>query len=327
MIPSLIVDAIILLALGWAAYDGYRRGFIALTSEVIAVLLGFGIALWLTPAASPLLARFFAIPALVQRPISFFILWTIFQIIINVIFNYFYGRVPSQAIQSKVNRIAGILPSLLKSGITLAVILTLLLVIPLNTTIKDAVSNSRLAAPLTKLIQAAEPHFLSQYQREVSDSLTFLTNSPYFPKPAETGEFIELNFTTKKVSIDAKSETEMLEQLNAERRRVGLNDLIVDPKLRDVARAHAKDMFARGYFAHETPEGKSPFQRLSEANVLYLTAGENLAMAPNVDLAHTGLMNSPKHKENILYPQFGKVGIGVIDGGIYGKMFVQEFTN
>jgi len=40
-----------------------------------------------------------------------------------------------------------------------------------------------------------------------------------------------------------------------------------------------------------------------------------------------GLMNSPGHRANILNPNFHKIGIGVIDGGIYGKMYTQEFTN
>jgi len=38
-------------------------------------------------------------------------------------------------------------------------------------------------------------------------------------------------------------------------------------------------------------------------------------------------MNSPGHKRNILDPAFNKVGIGVIDGGVYGKMVTQVFTN
>jgi uncharacterized protein YkwD len=52
-----------------------------------------------------------------------------------------------------------------------------------------------------------------------------------------------------------------------------------------------------------------------------------LAYAASVDLAHNGLMRSPGHRANILSADFGQVGIGVIDGGIYGKMFTQEFTN
>ena len=66
---------------------------------------------------------------------------------------------------------------------------------------------------------------------------------------------------------------------------------------------------------------------MEKAGISYQAAGENLAYAPNVDVAHTGLMNSEGHRANILSADFGKVGIGVIDGGVYGKMFVQEFTD
>jgi uncharacterized protein YkwD len=86
-------------------------------------------------------------------------------------------------------------------------------------------------------------------------------------------------------------------------------------------------MFARGYFAHDTPEGVDPFQRMQQAGIVFGIAGENLALAPTLDMAHNGLMNSPGHRANILRPEFRKVGIGVLDGGIYGKMWVQEFTD
>jgi uncharacterized protein YkwD len=58
-----------------------------------------------------------------------------------------------------------------------------------------------------------------------------------------------------------------------------------------------------------------------------LSAGENLAYAPSVAIAHEGLMNSPGHRENILRASFNKLGVGVIDAGVNGKMFCQEFTN
>lgn len=83
----------------------------------------------------------------------------------------------------------------------------------------------------------------------------------------------------------------------------------------------------RGYFSHYTPEGLSPFDRMNAAGMSFSFAGENLALAPNVAMAMQGLMNSAGHRANILSPNFGKVGIGVIDGGIYGEMFCQEFTD
>ena len=94
-----------------------------------------------------------------------------------------------------------------------------------------------------------------------------------------------------------------------------------------MARDHATDMWERKYFGHVSPEGKDVGNRLREAEVDYNYAGENLALAPTVSTAHVGLMNSEGHKENILDQNYYKVGIGVIDNGVYGKMFVQVFTN
>jgi uncharacterized protein YkwD len=101
----------------------------------------------------------------------------------------------------------------------------------------------------------------------------------------------------------------------------------MDMQLRKLARSHSLDMFQRGYFSHYTPDGLSPFDRMNAANIEYTYAGENLALAPSTDLAMQGLMNSPGHRANILNPNFNKIGIGAIDGGIYGIMFSQEFTN
>ena len=119
----------------------------------------------------------------------------------------------------------------------------------------------------------------------------------------------------------------MLDLVNSERVANGLQPLAPDPELTEVARRHSADMFARGYFAHDTPEGLSPFDRMKEANVRFLAAGENLALAPTLSVAHTGLMNSPGHRANILRPQFGRLGIGIMDGGMRGLMVSQEFRN
>jgi uncharacterized protein YkwD len=119
----------------------------------------------------------------------------------------------------------------------------------------------------------------------------------------------------------------MFKMLNAQRVDQGLLPVTFNDQLRDLASAHSDDMFKRGYFSHYTPEGLSPFDRMEKANINYQYAGENLALAPSTTLAMQGLMNSPGHRANILNPNFHQVGIGVIDGGIYGKMYTQEFTN
>jgi uncharacterized protein YkwD len=119
----------------------------------------------------------------------------------------------------------------------------------------------------------------------------------------------------------------MLDLVNEERRAAGLKPLAPDPEMTEVARAHSADMFARGYFAHVSPDGLNPFDRMTRARVTFRAAGENLALAPTLHVAHTGLMNSPGHRANILQPSFGRLGIGIMDGGYRGIMVSQEFRN
>ncbi|MGI5839101.1 MAG: peptidoglycan-binding protein [bacterium] len=124
------------------------------------------------------------------------------------------------------------------------------------------------------------------------------------------------------LSVD---EAKMVEMVNRERALVGLIPLAVDKQLVLVARAKAQDMIDKGYFAHQSPTYGSPFEQMRAAGISYRYAGENLAGAPTLDQAHSGLMNSEGHRKNILNPNFTHIGIGVVTGGPYGKMFVQSF--
>ena len=78
---------------------------------------------------------------------------------------------------------------------------------------------------------------------------------------------------------------------------------------------------------HDSPDGKSPFDRMRDAKIEFSKAGENLALAQTLEIAHINLMNSPGHRANILHPAFGRLGIGIVDGGFYGLMISQEFRN
>ncbi len=120
-------------------------------------------------------------------------------------------------------------------------------------------------------------------------------------------------------------ETRMLNLVNAERAKYGLAPLKANLKLTGVARLKAKDMIDKNYFSHTSPTYGSPFDMMRQFGITYRTAGENLAGAPAVDTAHTNLMNSPGHRANILNGSFKEVGIGILNGSRYGKIFVQMF--
>lgn len=120
-------------------------------------------------------------------------------------------------------------------------------------------------------------------------------------------------------------ETHMLELVNQERVKAGLEPLEVDMRLVETARAKSRDMIENDYFGHISPTLGSPFDQMARAGIEYRYAGENLAGAPTVEQAHAALMKSPGHRANILSPNFTKIGIGIADGGPYGKMFTQQF--
>ncbi|CCO07965.1 CAP domain-containing protein [Desulforamulus hydrothermalis] len=127
--------------------------------------------------------------------------------------------------------------------------------------------------------------------------------------------------------ISTADEQAMLNLINKERAAKGLKPLAMDAKLSQIARLKAQDMIDKNYFSHQSPTYGSPFDMMKNNGITYHYAGENLAGAPDVNTAHTNLMDSPTHRANILSERYSKVGIGVVNGGPYGKMYVQEFTD
>jgi len=122
-------------------------------------------------------------------------------------------------------------------------------------------------------------------------------------------------------------EQDMLDLLNQEREACGLKPLEIDYRLERMARLYCLEMVSYDFFSHTSPVSGNLLDRVVSSDVPdgWLIAGENLAGAPTVELAFKGLMNSPAHKANMLEEEYTHVGIGVVAGGPYGKMFVQEF--
>jgi uncharacterized protein YkwD len=196
----------------------------------------------------------------------------------------------------------------------------LLLIAPLSEALTEESRNSKLADKLSGGYREAQALF-EPLINDLNGSISKIAINPTSKK------FVKLGFSVKNAKRRTDLEAEMLILVNKERQKARLKPLKPDPEMAEVALKHSSDMFARGYFSHISPEGATPFDRMKKANVIFFTAGENLALAQSLSLAHTGLMNSPGHRANILHKSFGRLGIGILDGGVYGIMVTQNFRN
>lgn len=313
------IDYLILSVLTFYAYAGYSSGFIRAFLDLISFVLSFLIGLRFYGFIAAILMSKFSMPQGFSNALGFFIATLLAKIIIGMLIrNFLYFEPP---ILKSLSKIFGILPGILSGALLTSFILILIVILPLAVPVKRSVSSSKIGNYLLSNAQGWEKNINNIFGGAINETINFLTVEP------KSNEIVSLNYKTKDVLPDMTSEQYMFKLVNKERVSAGLKEVVFDNELADIGRKHCQDMFERGYFSHYTPEGFSPFDRIENAGIIYNFAGENLALSPNTDIAMQGFMNSPGHKANILSVNFDRIGISVIDGGIYGEMFCQEFTN
>lgn len=125
------------------------------------------------------------------------------------------------------------------------------------------------------------------------------------------------------------SVAQLLSFTNQKRVENGFAPLVENPKLSEAASKKADDMFAKNYWAHNSPDGTTPWVFIKESGYNYVYAGENLARGFNsaTDVVNAW-MASPKHRANILSGSYKDVGFSVKSGRLNGEqtfLVVQEF--
>ncbi len=122
-------------------------------------------------------------------------------------------------------------------------------------------------------------------------------------------------------------EDKLLVLVNAEREAHRLPPLGFDPLLRDLARAHSEKMAAAGVLAHDFPGYAALAERAAGAGLHFTKIGENVADGETfvVRFFHEALLASPRHRANILDPDFTHLGIGFVQRG-NGRWVTQEFA-
>ena len=128
-------------------------------------------------------------------------------------------------------------------------------------------------------------------------------------------------------SAHAAQEARVVSLVNAARAKARCGPLRVDGRLVRVARAHSQDMAVRRYFAHNTPGGTTPGQRIAGTGYPRTGWAENIAAGqPNADAVVKAWLASPPHRRNILNCSLRAVGVGYATGGPYRTYWTQDFA-
>lgn len=131
------------------------------------------------------------------------------------------------------------------------------------------------------------------------------------------------NFTKTGTVLGQTSTTnasELLVDTNIERSANKLPALRASPELSKAAALKAQDMYAKQYWAHNSPDGTQPWHWFQAVGYNYNAAGENLAKNfSNSKATVTAWMESPEHRANILNEQYSEVGFAVIHDFLDGK--------
>lgn len=314
-----LVDVLLVLVIVAGIWVGWRQGFLtgaaqlsALVASLAIAFIGYQIpARWLTAQGLTVWAM----------PLAFLGIFILARAVLGLLARAALSTVPARVHAHGANRALGLFPGVVQGLINASIVAALFLVLPLADTFSRTAQSSVLAERMARPVMWVEARLMPIFAPAVQATLGRLTVRP------GSDETVALPFRVAQPRPRPDLEARMLELVNAERVAAGLRPLRPDAELVEVARLHSVDMFGRGYFSHVTPEGRGPFDRMRAKNVRFLAAGENLALARSLQLAHDGLMDSPGHRANILRPEFGRLGVGVLDGGVRGLMVTQNFRN
>ncbi|MEJ2882317.1 CAP domain-containing protein [Pedobacter sp. GR22-6] len=159
-------------------------------------------------------------------------------------------RITEETHASILNKLLGIFPGILHGFLWLSLLSILLLLIPIGTGTAEEVRKSTLNDWVIAKV--------NWMQDQLSPVFGELVSTVIQQPAAALGhkEYVKLNFQVNHAKIRGDLEAEMLSLVNAERQKHGLRPLKADPETTQTARKHSADMLSKGYFSHNSPDGR-----------------------------------------------------------------------
>ena len=118
----------------------------------------------------------------------------------------------------------------------------------------------------------------------------------------------------------------LLDLTNSERKKAGLAELKLNPKLQKAAEQHSLNMAKQETLAHEL-DGKGPSDRIRDLEYSFQAMGENCAEGQRTpDEAVKSWLNSQGHRENLLNATYIEIGLGVAESKAGIRYWTQVFA-
>lgn len=152
------------------------------------------------------------------------------------------------------------------------------------------------------------------------------TNTPE-SKPETTPPSEDANTPENKPEADKELTfaEQVVELVNQERTKAGLNAVTLDQNIASVALVRAKEIETS--FSHTRPNGSKFSTALTEQGVTFNGAGENIAWGQkSPEVVMQAWMNSEGHRANILNKNFTKIGVGYYQNAAGRNFWTQLFT-
>lgn len=137
------------------------------------------------------------------------------------------------------------------------------------------------------------------------------------PRPSSTPSALP-----QLAAAGSSREAQVVTLTNRARASAGCAPLRIDSRITRAAQAHSDDMARRGYFEHDSIDGRSFADRMRAAG--YPSPGaENIAFGQtSASEVMSAWLDSPGHRRNILDCDLTTIGVGFTADGLY---WTQDF--
>lgn len=164
------------------------------------------------------------------------------------------------------------------------------------------------------------PKITNNYRARVLHHKFLLGFIVFFFSAGVLMSYVRTNFPSVLGTFSDISTQQLLVLTNEKRQETGTAPLTINDNLSQAAANKASDMFGKNYWAHNAPDGTSPWVFIKGAGYNYVYAGENLARGfNNAPEVINAWMASPEHKKNMLSSSYQHVGFSVSTGKLNGE--------